>query len=253
LDIFDSHKNKYRTEAINYFISINKTEFIKKIYKYDDYTIDILIDLPVVKEKNNHLKNLLNELTVYILQTVDGELYFELEKECSVKKTIIIKSSDQGETTFKLARKNELGTTPFKRNYQKAIELYKLAYAQGNYSAIDYLCDIYARDTITNDPLMRTIAMPIINMYMAFSSNPSATKRIEIINYLLEINRTDKIKFITQYNDYIINILLEHYNLKKENIDLDIRISKLLAHIKSSPGGEFYLIAQENWKVNLNK
>lgn len=242
-NLLNSRKNAYRTEAINYFISINKPEFIKQIYKYDDYVINILIDLPIVKEKNNHLKKLLDELTTYILQTPDGELYFELE-ESNTNTPVVIKSHDKGETTFKIARKNELGTTPFKRNYQKAIELYKTSYAQGNDSAIDYLCNIYA---------MEIQESSMFNMLETMANITFIPKRMEIIPYLLSVNRPDKIKFITAYNDYIIDILFEHYNLKKENTDLDIQINKFMAHIKSSPGGEFYLMAQENWKINLNK
>lgn len=246
--IYKLYKDIYQSDAINYFVAINKTEYIKEIYKYDGYLLSILVEYSTIKEKNNHLKSLLDELTTYVLETPDGELYFEFDKQHNIEKPMIIKSNDQGKTSFKLAQMYELGRTPFKKDCIKAMDLYKLSYIQGNYSAIEYLCNIYTVNIIA-----KTLVNSLFEGETDSTNIFTVTRQIEMINYLLDINRPDKIKFITTFDDYIINILSEHYNFKKENVNLDTKINKLLTHIKASPDGEFYLTAHENWKLNLNK
>ena len=59
-----------KSDVINYFLKNNKKEILKRIYGYDDYVIEIIIN-------NNKLTQENSELKVHIMASPDGQLYFE--------------------------------------------------------------------------------------------------------------------------------------------------------------------------------
>jgi len=241
----------------------------QKFYKNDDYAINALTEHPILQQKNDQLKILLHELTSYISESPDGDLYFEFANQFVVENSepdlFLTKPDNSGQMSYELARMYEYGNAPFEKNYQKAIELYqtainknyvpamislammykndieknynnaielcKLAYSHGDHSAVDYLCDVHMTCIIKNP-----------------DATDIKTRRNKMIDYLIDINRPDKIKYICAYNDYMINVLTMYHQLKKENHKLDMEIAKLIAHIQASPDGELYLRAHENWK-----
>lgn len=79
-----------RDYVINYFIKIDATDRLKKIYAYDDFTIKLLVENYRLKNDNNKLIEEIGQLKAHIQASPDGELYFKAKAEWDENKSKII-------------------------------------------------------------------------------------------------------------------------------------------------------------------
>ena len=114
------------------------------------------------------------------------------------------------------------------QNYKKAKELYETAIEKGNSKAMTNLISMYRSSSIPNN-------------------------KSDVINYFLKINKPEKLQEIYNYDDCVIELLIENNKLKSKNNELEKKINELETHIMASPDGELYFEAKENWDVNLKQ
>ena len=101
-------------------------------------------------------------------------------------------------------------------DYYKAAELYKLITEIDPNTFIDHLVDTYKNPCFKNN-------------------------KNEIISYFNKINRVDLLNNLYGFDEYVISLIRDNYQLSKEN-------KELKTHIEASPDGKLYLEAKIEWQ-----